>query len=51
MMECTDIFWHRFCQEAGVMFGAVLPLLLGFGVMMWAIFCQQHRPEEAMQRP
>jgi hypothetical protein len=31
------------------MLGAAPPLLLGFGVMMWAIFRQQHRHEEAMQ--
>jgi hypothetical protein len=49
MIDCTDIFWHRFYKGAGVMLGAVLPLLLGFGVMMWAIFRQQHRHEEAMQ--
>jgi hypothetical protein len=24
-------------------------MLLGFGMMMWAIFRQQHRHEEAMQ--
>ena len=30
------------------MLGAVLPLLVGFGAMMWAIFRQQHRHEAAM---
>jgi hypothetical protein len=49
LMECTDIFWHHFYKGAGVMLGAVLPLLFGFGVMVLAIFCQQHRHEEAMQ--
>jgi hypothetical protein len=49
MIDCTDIFWHRLYKGAGVMLGAALPLLLGFGVMMWAIFRQQHRHEEAMQ--
>jgi hypothetical protein len=48
-MECTDIFWQHFYKGAGVMLGAVLPLLLGFGAMMLAIFRQQHRHEEAMQ--
>jgi hypothetical protein len=49
MIDCTDIFWHHFYKGAGVMLGAVLPLLLGFGAMMLAIFRQQHRHEEAMQ--
>ena len=49
MIDCTDIFWHHFYQGAGVMLGAVLPLLLGFGAMAWAIFRQLHRHEEAMQ--
>ena len=48
-MECTDIFWHHFYKGAGVMLGAVLPLLLGFGAMMLAVFRQQHRHEEALQ--
>jgi hypothetical protein len=51
MIDCTDIFWRRFYRGAGVMLAAVLPLLLNFGAMMLAIFRQQHRPEEAMQRP
>ena len=49
MIECTDMFWHHFYKGAGVMLGAVLPLLLGFGAMMLAISRQQHRHEEAMQ--
>jgi hypothetical protein len=49
MNECTDIFWHHFYKGAGVMLGAVLPLLLGFGAMVLAIFWQLHRNEEAMQ--
>jgi hypothetical protein len=49
MMECTDIFWHEFYRTAGVSLGILLPLLLGFGAMMLAIFRQQHRHEEAMQ--
>jgi hypothetical protein len=48
-MECTDIFWHYFYKGAGVMLGAVLPALLGFGAMMLAVFRQLHRHEEAMQ--
>jgi hypothetical protein len=43
MIECIDIFWHHFYKGAGVMLGAVLPLLFGFGVMVLAIFRQQHR--------
>jgi hypothetical protein len=49
MMECTDIFWHHFYKGASVLLGVILPMLLGFGVMMWAISRQQHRHEEAMQ--
>lgn len=49
MIECTDIFWHHFYKGAGAMLGAVLPLLFGFGVLVLAIFRQQHRHEEAMQ--
>jgi hypothetical protein len=48
-MECTDIFWHQFYKGVGVMLGAVLPLILGFGVMMLAALRQQHRHEEALQ--
>ena len=48
-MECTDIFWHHFYKGAGVMLGAVLPILLGFSAMMLTISRQQHRHEEAMQ--
>ena len=48
-MECTDIFWHHFYKGVGVMLGAVLPALLGFGAMMLTVFRQQHRHEEAMQ--
>lgn len=49
MIECTDIFWHEFYKGAGVTLGLLLPLLLGFGAMMCAIFRQLHRHEEAMQ--
>jgi hypothetical protein len=49
MVECTDIFWHQFYKAAGVTLGVVLPLLLGFGAMMLAIFRQLHHHEEAMQ--
>ena len=49
MTECTDIFWHQFYKGAGVTLGVLLPLLLGFGAMMLAIFRQQHRHEEVMQ--
>jgi hypothetical protein len=49
MMACTDISWHHCYTGAGVMLGAVLPLLLGFGAMVWAIVRPQHRYEEAMQ--
>jgi hypothetical protein len=49
MIDCTEIFWHHFYKGAGVMLGAVLPLLLGFSAMMLAIFRQQHRHKEAMQ--
>jgi hypothetical protein len=48
-MACTDIFWHEFYKGAGIMLGAVLPLFLGFGTMMWVFLRQQHRHEEAMQ--
>jgi hypothetical protein len=49
LMKCTDIFWHHCYKGAGVMLGAVLPLLFGVGAMLLAIFRQQHRHEEAMQ--
>jgi hypothetical protein len=49
MIECSDIFWQHFYKGAGIMLGAVLPLLLGFGALMCAIFRQLHRHEEAMQ--
>ena len=49
MTECTDIFWREFYKGAGVMLGVVLPLLLGFGVMVLAVFRQQQRHEERIQ--
>jgi hypothetical protein len=49
MMECTDIFWHHFYTGAGAMLGGVLPMLLGFGTLMWAIFQLQHRHKVAGQ--
>jgi type IV secretory pathway TrbD component len=48
-MACTDIFWHEFYKGAGVTLGLLLPLILGFGAVMWAVFRQLHRHEEAMQ--
>jgi hypothetical protein len=48
-MECTDLFWHEFYRGAGIMLGAVLPLFLGFGVVMWAFLGQHYRHEEALQ--
>ena len=48
-MECTHIFWHHFYKGAGVMLGAVLPLLFGFGAMMWAMLRLQYRHDAAMQ--
>jgi hypothetical protein len=42
------IFWHEFYKGAGMTLGLLLPLLLGFGAMMLAIFRQLHRHEEAM---
>jgi hypothetical protein len=45
MSECTDIFWREFYKGAGVMLGVVLPLLLGFGTMMMAVFRQQQHDE------
>ena len=48
-MECTDIFWNHFYKGAGIMLGAGLPALLGFGAMMLTLFRQLHRHEEAMQ--
>jgi hypothetical protein len=49
MIDCTEIFWHEFYKGAGVTLGLLLPLLVGFGAMMWATFRQLHRHEEAMQ--
>jgi type IV secretory pathway TrbD component len=48
-MACTDIFWHEFYKGAGVTLGLLLSLILGFGAVMWAVFRQLHRHEEAMQ--
>jgi F0F1-type ATP synthase assembly protein I len=48
-MECTDIFWHEFYKGAGVTLGLLLPLLLGFGAVLLAVFRQLHRHEEAME--
>jgi len=47
-MACPDICWHPFSTGAGVRLG-VLPMLLGFGALLWAIVRPQHRHEEAMQ--
>jgi hypothetical protein len=49
MIDCPDIFWHEFYKGVGVTLGMLLPLLLGFGAIMWAICRQLHRHEEAMQ--
>jgi hypothetical protein len=49
MMACPDIFWHYCSAGAGVRLGVMLPRLLGFGAVLWAIVRQQHRHEEAMQ--
>jgi len=34
MIDCPDMFWRHLYTGAGVMLGAVLPLLLGFGATM-----------------
>jgi hypothetical protein len=49
MMACLDLFWPHFATGAGVRLGGVLPMLLGFGVVLWAIVRPQHRHEEALQ--
>ena len=50
MIECTDLFWHEFYKAAGITLGLLLPLALGFGGVMLALFRQQQRHEERMQQ-
>jgi hypothetical protein len=46
-MACPAIVWPHVSTGADVRLG-VLPRLLGFGALLWAIVRQQHRHEEAM---
>jgi hypothetical protein len=48
-MAGTDIFWREFDKSAGITLGLLLPLLLGVGAVMPAVFRPSHRHEEAMQ--
>ena len=48
MSECTDIFWRAFSERAGITLGPVMPLLLGVGAMMRAVFRRLPRHDERL---